>query len=140
MKITKDGFIWKVITLQQAFEIWNGKTLEIYQLRDNDVEGLIESLEDLNECIHHNIQIGIEVGRIEVEQAREIIENSGRGVITYSIADFEGRAEYLKKEFGDEYDESKFPIALERMVARHDMNDGITWVTVDFYLNEYCKK
>ncbi len=40
---------------------------------------------------------------------------------------------YLNK-----YDHSKFQYALERMIDKHDTSIGITWDTLDFYLDEYC--
>ena len=43
-------------------------------------------------------------------------------------------AKYLKK-----YDPSKFQEALERMIDKHDAPIGITWDTIDFYLDEMCK-
>ena len=36
------------------------------------------------------------------------------------------------------YDRSKFSLALERMEHHHDCNNGITWDTIDYYLDEYC--
>ena len=36
------------------------------------------------------------------------------------------------------YDRSKFSLALERMDHDHDCNNGITWDTIDYYLDEYC--
>jgi hypothetical protein len=147
MKITKDGFIWKLICFEEAKVIFSSGALQIYQLRDNDVEGLIENFEDLSECGERDIQIGIEVGKIEVEQAKEIITNSGRGLVTYSIYDFEGRSKDLIKDLEEDeeqetldFDETKFPFALEKMCTNHDMCNGITWETIDFYLMEYCRK
>ena len=142
MKITKDGFVWKVINKEQALRIWNAniKALELYVLHSDDAESLIESDEQFFDAIENKLYIGIEVGQIETDITKEIIENSGRGIICWSIKDFEGRANSINKEDGTEFDESKFPIALERMISRHDSCNGITWETVDFYLNEYCKK
>lgn len=38
------------------------------------------------------------------------------------------------------YDKSKFKEALEEMIYRHDCQLGITWDTVEYYLEEYCKR
>ena len=43
-------------------------------------------------------------------------------------------------ELLQEYDATKFEDALERMVDKHDATIGITWDTIDCYLDEYCKK
>jgi len=37
------------------------------------------------------------------------------------------------------YDERRFSEALENMIQKHDAELGITWVTVNYYLDEYCK-
>jgi len=38
------------------------------------------------------------------------------------------------------YDPDKFENALYEMMRRHDATIGITWDTVDYYLDEYCLK
>jgi len=38
------------------------------------------------------------------------------------------------------YDPDKFQYALEMMIHKHDAGIGITWDTVDIYLDEYCLK
>ena len=35
---------------------------------------------------------------------------------------------------------SKFEEALHTMIREHDAGLGITWITIDHYLNEYCIK
>jgi len=143
MKITKDGFIWKIVT-DQAKELFNNGCFSLYVLYEDESEALIESSESLLSILNSDLQIGIEVGKIEVEQAKEFITNSGRGLVTYSIYDFEGRAKDLIKDSEEQetldFDETKFPFALEKMCTNHDMCNGITWETIDFYLMEYCTK
>lgn len=76
--------------------------------------------------------------------------------ISWSVYDFEGRAETIWKSFADchevegefpyasatswkdVFDKSKFHKALEQMINKHDCDTGINWVTVDFYLVEMC--
>ena len=36
------------------------------------------------------------------------------------------------------YDRNLFPKALDMMIGTHDANVGITWETIDFWL-EWCK-
>lgn len=55
--------------------------------------------------------------------------------IAYDSIDFNEIAKQLKV-----YDPDKFRDALERMIYRHDATIGITWDTIDYYLDEYCLK
>jgi hypothetical protein len=61
------------------------------------------------------------------------------------VEDFEWRAaEYERNgtystDYTVRYDRSKFEHALCEMVRRHDSNHGITWDTVDYYLDEICR-
>lgn len=67
--------------------------------------------------------------------------------ISWCTEDFESRA--IDKETmadttsEDEptpiYDRRKFAFGLDRMKHFHDCNEGITWDTVDYFLDEYCK-
>lgn len=66
---------------------------------------------------------------------------SGNSAIIWGVADFMSKANDLKGEdWNKYYDESKFVTALKEMVHRHDANIGITWDTVEYYLNQNCKK
>lgn len=38
------------------------------------------------------------------------------------------------------FDRSKFKTALATMIRKHDANNGITWDTIDYYLDEHCGK
>lgn len=70
--------------------------------------------------------------------------------ITWTVEDFEGHAEnsleYLQirnpelTDWRQVYDETKFPDALHHMINNHDASLGITWDTIDYYLDEFCKK
>ena len=57
--------------------------------------------------------------------------------IYWSVEDFKSRAVERDK---DKYDESKFEEALDRMIDKHDATMGISWDTIDFYLDEMCLK
>lgn len=73
--------------------------------------------------------------------------------IEWGVDDFESRASE-NEEYADDmkegnrvegeateliYDRTKFPEALNIMDQNHDCNIGITWDTIDEYLDEYCK-
>lgn len=61
--------------------------------------------------------------------------------VSWSVADFEGRAIQRKGENWKKfYDKFKFEDTLARMIAKHDATIGITWETIDFYLDEFCSK
>ena len=76
-------------------------------------------------------------------------EPGERGVY-WSIEDFKSEAKgryprHLEdypeaKTWEDVYDETKFEGALIRMIDKHDANYGISWTTVDFFLDEMCLK
>ena len=88
----------------------------------------------------------------------EDISNVGTGSITWTVADFESKAEelfyYYKeidkehdkniledcKSWEDYYDKNKFLNALEEMIHDHDCDIGITWYTVGYYLDTMCRK
>ena len=73
MKITKDGFVWKIITPDEAKCIFSSKGLPIYKLYDNDTESLIESFEEIEEMFYKDLQIGIEVGQLSKEQIYNVL-------------------------------------------------------------------
>ena len=63
IKVTKDNFVWKIVT-HKAKDILASGIFELYVLYDDDTEGLIEDLEDLNLALNEDRDIGIEVGQI----------------------------------------------------------------------------
>lgn len=89
----------------------------------------------------------------EVKSLQDEIKERRAVSVSWGIADFESRAmqqfEFLDKdelvELGNPtsweqvYDNSKFDKALKEMIQRHDATIGITWETIDFWLDELCK-
>ncbi len=63
IKVTKDNFVWKIVT-HKAKEILASGVFKLYVLYDDDTEGLIEDFEDLNLALEEGRDIGIEVGQI----------------------------------------------------------------------------
>ena len=63
IKVTKDNFVWKIVT-HKAHAIFASGLFELYVLYDDDSEGLIEDLEDLTLALKEDRDIGIEVGQI----------------------------------------------------------------------------
>jgi hypothetical protein len=66
MKITKDNFVWLIVT-DNAVEIWDKKVFDLYILYDDDSESLVENYKELVLAIDNGLQIGIEVGHIELK-------------------------------------------------------------------------
>lgn len=61
--------------------------------------------------------------------------------IRWSTEDFIARALQLEGEnWEDVYDESCFALALITMINNHDAGEGITWYTIESYLNGMCLK
>lgn len=93
-------------------------------------------------------------------KALKFVENNythNSRCVSWSVKDFEGRAEeiwlgYTKKsKFYDTppkfpyarkwqhvFDSSKFEEALFTMIRKHDASLGISWDTIDFYLDDMC--
>lgn len=75
------------------------------------------------------------------------IDNDDEISITWCLDDFEQQAivfeerEQTEKELAEKpilYNREKFSEALSDMKRHHDANFGISWDTVDYYLNEHC--
>ena len=62
MKIV-NGFVWKIVT-DKAEEIFNSGIFELYTLREDGSEYLIDSIEDLRNDLNSGYEIGIEVGSL----------------------------------------------------------------------------
>lgn len=93
----------------------------------------------LNFTIMHN-NIDIILKDTSIAQIRFL--EPGTKCVVWSTEDFKGRAIQIEGEdnWQNVYDESKFQEALDRMIDKHDAESGITWITVDFWLNELCLK
>jgi len=85
-----------------------------------------------------------------VEEAQAVIEkivgcfDREERSVSWSVLDFEHRAEQLASFDGRPvhhlYDESKYADALQNMINNHDANHGITWETIDCYLDSDCRR
>lgn len=61
-KVLEDGFVWLIVTNEQARQLWKTETFALYTLYDDDSESLIETEEDLENSIRRSCPIGIEIG------------------------------------------------------------------------------
>ena len=74
-------------------------------------------------------------------EATILILNRGENVVIWSVRDFQTKAQSNKGDnWNVYYNENKFQEALNVMMNKHDPMYGITWDTIDFYLDEMCKK
>jgi len=61
--------------------------------------------------------------------------------VVWDADDFKMRAKQREKSnWKNIYDATKFEDALEKMIQKHDANEGINWDVLDFWLDEICKK
>jgi hypothetical protein len=59
IKITKDGFVWLIVT-DSAKELWSSGALQIFEIFD-DSESLIMTREHLDKALEWGNEIGVEV-------------------------------------------------------------------------------
>jgi hypothetical protein len=60
--------------------------------------------------------------------------------LRWSTEDFKHKAQQIQgNNWREYYDESKFVEALNKMFDNHDANVGISWITLEFYLNDMCR-
>ena len=104
-------------------------------------------LKDLKEEAQELIDCGNSREKAEGYGMMKVIEqvennfNPSWKSISWDILDFKGRAkDKAGKDWKKVYDKYKFKDALSQMIRKHDASLGISWDTVDFYLDEYCKK
>lgn len=73
-KVLADGFVWLVISNEQARLLWETEAFTLYTLYDDGSEGMIETKEDLENSIRRSSPIGIEVGFLsQLSNSRKII-------------------------------------------------------------------
>jgi len=81
---------------------------------------------------------------ILTEEEKELVQKHRDGYrgIYWHIDDFESIAKSIEEQEIDNrtvYDRTKFQGALEEMTHTHDANYGLSWESVRYNLNEYCK-
>ena len=110
----------------------------------NNLEGRIQqSNEALASFYDNDDLVGANYIKKEIQVTKSIKEmiietTEGMSYIGWSVEDFKYQAS--NQEDPSIYDENKFKDALDTMINKHDANIGITWETIDYYLNEHCIK
>lgn len=64
IKITTDGFVWKLINKEKAEKILMLELFEIYTLYNDESESLILNFEDIEDAFNNGDKVGIPVGHI----------------------------------------------------------------------------
>lgn len=76
-----------------------------------------------------------------MDETQEEFEQYKRESIRWTVEDFEMQArDRADDEWEDVYDRAEFEGALKIMIREHSADLGITWETVNTYLDEYCRK
>lgn len=83
-----------------------------------------------------NLKNQIQQLKSQLAKARSRHEQYQRESIKWGAEDFMHRA----KEIGYTISRAKAQDSLEEMIRRHDCNHGITWETLDFYIQQNGKK
>jgi len=74
--------------------------------------------------------------------AQNLLRDKAKECISWSVDDFECMARQNCNDddnWDQYYNKDYFQSALEEMVNNHDSTIGITWDTIDIYLEQYCK-
>lgn len=67
MKITKDNFVWLLVT-DKAKEVFLSGLFELYILYNDDSEVLVEGFAQLSEALEYGLDIGISVGHFNQDK------------------------------------------------------------------------
>jgi hypothetical protein len=120
-------------TVEELFDI-DSEINSLEVCMDYDVKELEQTYKDLEKKLkdRQDTSIGWSVEDF-IHRAFELENLSDEN--TYSDLTIENAKKYLEK-----YDPDKFEDALYDMIRHHDAEIGITWDTVDCYLDEYCLK
>lgn len=111
MKVNQDGFVWRILSTEEARFIWEHQLMELYVLYDDDSEGLIESKDALEQALQ-DWCVGIEVGHLtgsESDYLMNLQEISTQTVLRITNLLDCSRQEVFKiiqdwtSEFGDIY-------------------------------------
>jgi len=87
----------------------------------------------------------VRVGRLDYYNAdtvNDILETLATECVRWSTEDFKHQAIMATsaEEWDLYYNKDMFQPALEEMIRKHDASVGITWDTIDYYLETYCSK
>lgn len=88
IKITeKDGFVWRLLTEEQARIIYLLDIESVYLLYDDDSEALVMELSDIYDHINKGGQVGIEVGFFNYKEVDKLDKALSQHDFTYQYSD-----------------------------------------------------
>lgn len=70
IKITEDGFVWKVLNPTEARMVLHSGVFQLYAIEDDDSEWEIDTNEELEEHLDHGGLVGIECGFISFKATK----------------------------------------------------------------------
>jgi len=125
MKITKDLFVWKIITHKQASVFYHlnhcHEPFPVYILHENGGKTLIDSEEILLDAYYDKSVLGIEVGEIDLH---EVADNTDLLSIFWNKKDIE----YCAKDMLDnELTENEISEIKYNIEQSFDAEIGINW-------------
>ena len=127
MKITKDLFVWKIITHKQASDIFHLGIFNVFKLNEDGSESMIESEEDLLEAYYEKAVMGIEVGQLDFH---DLAEKENIIPVFWIKNDIIGVCEDNDYTLSSE-EIDKVVYDLERY---HDAEVGINWEVIKCYI------
>jgi len=88
IKITgKDNFVWRLLTVDQAKEIFTFDIESVYALYDDDSEALVMDFEEFDELAPRGVQFGIEVGFANYREVEKLDKALSNHDFTYQYSD-----------------------------------------------------
>lgn len=71
-----DGFVWRLLNLEQAKAFFNADIDDLYILHGDDTESAVEGIGELDDYDQRGFQFGIEVGYIDYKEQGDLNTNS----------------------------------------------------------------
>ena len=128
MKITKDLFVWKIISHPMASHFYHREdSPEVYVLHDDDTETLINSERGLLDAYYEKATLGIEVGQLDFH---DLAEKENIIPIFWNKNDIIGVCEDNDYTLSSE-EIDKVVYDLERY---HDAEVGINWEVIKCHI------
>lgn len=70
-KKCKDGFVWLVLSREQALQVWDQEIFELFKLYDDGSEGAVDNREEI---LTHQGQFGVEMHFTTPEGVEKVFE------------------------------------------------------------------
>lgn len=88
IKITENGFVWRLLTLEQAKAFFNANIDSLYALFEDDTESLIHDIEEIDEYnLKRIVEFGVEVGFANYKSLEKLEQLIKQHDFTYERSD-----------------------------------------------------